>query len=296
MTTTIVIPNWNGAEKLRKNLPQVIEVARLEGIQQIIVVDDKSSDDSLEVLQEFPEVQVVKRTKNGGFSSCVNTGVMAVKTDFVVLLNTDAIPQKGFLKFAIPHFTNEKVFSVSCRAGDGSWSWAKFENGYFWHGMGEATDQSHQTLWSSGGGGIFRVSIWNELGGLDELYNPFYEEDVDLGYRATKRGYINIWEPKSVVEHYKEPGVIATHFKKETVAKTAQRNQLIFMWKNITSEKLFLEHRSALTRQIIKHPKYASIFWSALKRWSQIVKKRNIEKRQTILTDEEVLSKYTIVS
>jgi GT2 family glycosyltransferase len=294
MTTTIVIPNWNGAEKLKKNLPQVIEVAQQEQIQQIIVVDDKSSDNSLEVLEDFPQVQVVKRSKNGGFSSCVNTGVMAVTTDLVVLLNTDAVPQKGFLKNALQHFQYEKIFSVSCRVGSGSWSWAKFEDGYFWHGMGERSDVAHQTLWSSGGGGIFRVAIWRELGGLDELFNPFYEEDLDLGYRATKRGYINIWEPESVVEHYKEPGVIATHFKKEMVAKTAQRNQLMFIWKNITSDNLFLEHRSALTKQIIKHPKYVAIFWEAFKKWPQIVRKRHIEKRQALLSDEEILSKYKI--
>src|SRR5206468_7818529 len=71
-----------------------------------------------------------------------------------------------------------------------------------------------------------RSSDLDKLGGFDELFNPFYEEDVDLGYRARKRGFINIFEPKSKVEHYKEKGVISLNFSQTLIAKTAQRNQL----------------------------------------------------------------------
>lgn len=298
MNVSIIIPYWNGAEKIKKHLPRVLKFARENNISEIITSDDASTDDTVKLLKEkFPEVVIVERKKNEGFASNVNSGFEKAKGDFVFLLNSDATPEKDVLKFAMPHFDNPKVFSVGCRVGDGLWSTGKFEKGFFWHGQAEKINEnkakSHITLWASGGGSIFRKSIWDELRGFDTLYNPFYEEDVDLGYRATKRGYINIWEPKAQIEHYKELGVIALNFKKETITKIAERNHLIFIWKNITSAKLIKEHRVALGKMIVLHPRYWSVFLSALKKYPEIMKKRKIEKKEAKLTDEEIFSLFS---
>ena len=141
---------------------------------------------------------------------------------------------------------------------------------------------------------MFRKSTWDELGGLDELMDPFYWEDVDLGYRALKRGYINLWEPKSKVEHYKEAGVIALHFKKSTVTATAQRNQLLFIWKNITDEGMLGQHRIALAKMLLQHPKYWAVFIQALKQLPSLLKKRQIEQKAAKLTDQEILEMFAI--
>ncbi len=291
MKVSIVIPNWNGEEKLKKHLPGVLEIAKANGVHEVIVSDDASTDGSVQLLKsQFPEVVLVERKKNGGFSSNVNTGVKKASGDLVFLLNTDAGLEKDVFKYALPHFENPNVFSVGCNVG-GSFARGEFKNGFFWHSQGEGA-QTHRTLWASGGSGIFRKSIWEELGGLDELFNPFYEEDVDLGYRATKRGYINIWEPKAKVEHYKEPGVISLNFAKSKVKKTAERNQLIFIWKNITSENLFKEHKKTLVKMLIQHPKYWVTFLAALSKLLEIRKKREVEKKESKLSDEEVFSLF----
>src|SRR3989344_8698215 len=223
----LVIPNWNGAEKLRKHIPNVLIASKFCGVEEIIVSDDASTDESVRILdQEFPEVRVVKREKNGGFASNVNFGVSQTKADFTVLLNNDASPAKDFLKSLMPHFKDPKVFSIGCNTG-GVWNKAKFENGFFWHMQADVDlgdiKEAHQTLWASGGSAVFRRSIWDELGGLDALFDPFYEEDLDLGYRARKRVYINLWEPKAIVEHGKTKGVIEENFSKSSVSAIAQR-------------------------------------------------------------------------
>lgn len=289
-TVSIVIPNWNGAEKLRQNLPKVLNV---KGVDEIIVSDDASTDNSVEILQEeFPRVKLVRRDKNGGFSSNVNTGVKAASGDLVLLLNSDAVPEDDCLEKILPHFRDGKVFSVGLNAG-GGWTKATFKDGYFWHSQADLKEvdqtKAHQTLWVSGGSGVFRKSIWEKLYGLDVLFDPFYEEDTDLGYRATKRGYINLWEPRAHVEHYKEPGVIETNFKKSTIRNTAERNQLIFIWKNITSDKLTHEHQKALIKMLLTHPKYWLIFLAAAKKLPGILRKREIEKKEQSLSDEEIL-------
>lgn len=298
MKVSIVIPYWNGAEKIKKHLPDVLKFAKENNVLEIIASDDCSSDETVKLLKEqFPEVATVERKKNEGFASNVNSGFEKAKGDYIFLLNSDATPDKDALKFTLPHFNNPKVFSVGCRVGDGLWSTGKFEKGFFWHDQAHQTwsDEAkfHQTLWASGGSGIFRKTVWDELKGLDELFNPFYVEDVDLGYRAVKRGYINVWEPKSRVEHYKEKGVIESNFSKNTINNTAERNMLIFIWKNITSKKLIAEHRKALVKRMMTHPKYWLIFLSALKKYPEIMKKREIEKKEAKITDEEIFSLFS---
>jgi len=290
---SIVIPNWNGAKKLANNLPQVLQT---KGVEQFVVVDDGSTDDSIRVIREqFPEVELVIRPRNGGFSSSVNSGVRAVKGELVLILNTDAVPQANCLETVLPLFKDEQVFSVGANVG-GNWAWAVFDKGWFWHRQGPepVAKAVHQTLWASGGSAVFRKSMWDKLGGLDELFNPFYEEDLDLGYRATKRGWINLWDPKFEVEHYKQKGVIEENFSKAKVSKVAERNHLIFTWKNITSPKLLADHRVALLKHIIRHPKYFLIFMSALMRFPAILKLRAIEKKAQKVTDEDILGRFNV--
>ena len=291
MSASIVIPNWNGREKLERNLPAVFEVT---GVYEVIVVDDGSTDDSVDfVKKNFPKVKLIVRGQNSGFSTTVNTGVKQAQGEFVFLLNTDARPAKDSLIAALKILKDPKVFSVSCNSG-GSWSWARFNKGYFWHYMAEMSDKPHQTLWSSGGSGVFRTATWWELGGLDELFNRFYEEDVDLGYRATKRGYLNFWDPNSVVEHYKEKGVIEENFSKQVISRVAQRNQLLFIWKNIHDRGLLFEHKKALLGKLLLSPLYWRIFLGALARLLPLLKERKTEKAVARLQDRDILAKFQV--
>jgi len=289
MTTSIVIINWNGKSKLEKYLPEILKVKQVD---EFIVTDDKSSDESVKFIEEnYPQIKLVKRASNGGFSANANTGVKSATTDLVFLLNPDAVPDSDCVIKAKDYFKDEKVFSVGCNTG-GNWSWAKFEKGFFWHFMSQEKQETHQTLWARGGSGIFRKSIWEKLDGRDELFNPFYEEDTDLGYRATKRGYINIWAKDCEVRLPKEEGVIEQNFSKTKFSSVAQRNQLLFIWKNITSEDLLGLHQTTLLKMLLTKPKYWTIFLSALICLPDLLKKRGIEKRDQKLTDEELLSKY----
>lgn len=291
MTISIIIPNWNGEEKLKKNLPKVLET---EGVDEFIIVDDASTDGSIKLIENsFPKIKLIKKDKNSGFSSTVNLGVKSAQSDLVFLVNSDAVPDKKCLEKIRSYFKDFKIFSVGFNTG-GSWAWAKFEKGYFWHYQApkENPQKTHQTLWVSGGSGVFRKDIWQKLGGFDELMDPFYEEDVDLGYRATKRGYVNIWEADAFVEHYEEPGVISKNFSKDFVSKIAQRNQLIFIWKNIIDKDMINAHIGILLSKLLTSPKYFSVFLSALIRLMEIIKKRATEKKESVVTDREILEKY----
>lgn len=244
---SIVIPNWNGKQLLEKNLPQTI--AACKEAEEIIIVDDASTDNSVMLIKnKFPQIRLITKDINEGYSSAVNLGVKEAKGDIVVLLNTDVIPDKGFLSPLVSHFDDDRVFAVGCEdkseengvtvlRGRGQAAWKK---GFFIHSRGEV--DKTDTAWVSGGSGAFRKSIWDKLGGMDPLFNPFYWEDIDLSYRALKSGYKLVFEPKSRVIHRHEEGKILETYGKNEIERIAYRNQFIFIWKNLSDSDLILEH------------------------------------------------------
>src|SRR3989344_2265330 len=167
MKTSIIIPSYNTDWLLEKNLPVVLAAVQntKNNIAEVILVDDGSEDKSAYIVRkQFPQVKLIRHTRNRGFSASVNTGARAAKGDLLVLLNTDVLPEKDFLEKIIPLFEDPKVFAVSLNEGGYSWAKAVFEKGFIGHTPGPKDNKLHETFWVSGGSGVFRRSIWNKLG------------------------------------------------------------------------------------------------------------------------------------
>jgi len=285
---SVVIPNWNGRILLKKNLPAVLATKPFE----VIVVDDASPDDSINFLKEnYPQIKIIRHQRNLGFAAACNSGVKAAAGEIVVLLNLDVIPEKDVLEKTLPDFEDEKVFAVSFN--EPSWSWAriKWVCGFVEHEPGPRVQKTHISAWASGGSAAFRKSIWEKLGGFDELYKPFYWEDVDLGYRAWKRGYKILWEPKAVVYH-KHESTIGRHFSKKYIDSVSERNRLLFIWKNITNFSLTREHKFYLLRRLIRQFGYFRIFGGALLRFPLVLPRRFKEFQEAKISDREIFQKF----
>lgn len=243
---SIIIPNWNGKALLRAHLPNVI---RFSPNAEIIVSDDASSDGSVEMLRnDFFGVTVISSERRTGFSGTVNRAVAQAKGDIVILLNSDVEPKQGYLAPLLSHFRSGTVAAVGCleeshekgtlvQRGRGNAVWKR---GLYVHSW--APPNGTDTAWVSGGSGAFRVSVWRQLGGLDELYDPYYWEDIDLSYRIQKAGYDIVFEPKSIVSHYHESGAIKTTVSSRTITATSYRNQFQFVWKNVSDSSIIREH------------------------------------------------------
>lgn len=269
MNISIVIPNYNGEKVLSKNLPHVIAALKgyNKGKVEIIIPNDPSTDKSKEVIAAFIRslkgTGIVGKTvdnakkEESGFAKNVNRGVALSTGDILLLLNNDVRPHKDFLTPLIAHFAEDNVFGVGCMdesiehgkmvlRGRGIGYW---EKGFLFHKAGSL--EKTNTFWISGGSGAFRKRIWDKLGGLDILFNPFYWEDIDLSYRALKSGYRLVFESKSVVVHEHEEGVIKSKFKPKFVQKIVYRNQFFFLWKNITDRNLLVSHFVWLPYQFV---------------------------------------------
>lgn len=314
MSISIVIPSYNGIEVVKKNLPKIFDVLGRQKIEkkELIVIDDKSTDGSYEFLKSFKDehsnadikIKLGQNNKNLGFSSTVNSGVKIAGGEIVILLNTDVNPQADFIEPLLSHFKDPGVFAVGCMdeslengsvvlRGRGVGMW---QRGFLVHSAGSL--DKGDTLWVSGGSGAFRRSIWEDLGGLEELYNPFYWEDIDLSYRAIKSGYKVVFEKKSIVRHEHEKGTIKRHFSSSKVRKTSYRNQISFVWLNITDIEYILLHIFWLPYHLLTRLLRGDYFfvWGlflALLRLPKIIYKRNIRKRMFKITDREVLLPFS---
>lgn len=303
MKISVVIPNFNGRSLLKKNLPKILKYS---GVHELIVVDDASTDESIEELRtqnlklRTNKIKVIKNRKNLGFSSTVNRGVTEAAHELVVLLNTDVYPEKNYLDFALEHFKDPQVFAVGFlqKSIEGSdivlrgRGVGKFERGFLAHRRGDVNRPN--TLWVSGGASVFRKNIWEKLGGMSTIYSPFYWEDIDLSYRALKAGYRLIFEPKSVVYHEGQEGAIRSFYTTSAIKIIAYRNQIFFVWSNITDWSLVFQHLLFIPYHILRSFITGDLafihgFILAFKKLPYILRKRQQYSKLFLLTDKDIL-------
>ncbi len=260
---SLVLPNYNGKALLEQNLPSVLEAAARRDAE-VLVVDDGSEDGSLELLAErFPDVQALPLASHQGFIAAVNHGVDRASGRAVVLLNTDVVVEVDFLAPLLDAL-DEDTFAVSARSlteedRNEGLSLAFFDQGDLvvtQPGI-DAPDRRHQrrctNFHASGGFSAFDRDKFLQLGGLDPVYHPFYWEDVDLCYRAWKRGWRCIYEPESVVHHLSH-GTISCYFSPDEVQKIYEGNKHTFIVKNITEESYLGAYLERLQRDLFRSP------------------------------------------
>lgn len=297
---SVVIPNWNGAERLKKSIPKLHrKLARLSCPSEIIVVDDASTDSSKEVLSRFSYIRLICNTRNEGFSRTANVGVWLAQYKIVFIMSNDILIE-GSLDTLIAHFSDPLVFAVSPEVHwkTGGFAYgkriARWEKGHFKVVEQPSLDHPVYTLFACGGSAAFDRSKFLELGGFDDLYRPFYWEEIDLSYRAWKRGYTVIHEPRTIVFNGSE-GVIKEHFPARHIKHISGRNSYLFLWKNITSPDLIREHLNILvpslcTEIIAGRFRFPLCFMAGLASVPKILARRKKELTLSVLSDHEVMN------
>jgi len=314
---SIIIPNWNGKDLLEQCLPSVVEAVRSDGEgHEIIVVDNHSTDDSVPFLRaNFPEVKVLELDRNRGFTGGCNAGVAASQNDIIVFLNNDMIVERGFLRPLLNGFDDDGVFAMSSQIH--FWDAEKRREetgqtrGFLKLGFLQVVHDEppppgrgrvRPVLYAGGGSSAFDKNKFLALGGFDELYQPFYWEDTDISYRAWKRGWRVLYEPRSVV-HHKHRGTIGKTYDADFTHKAVNRNQFLFMWKNFTDPGLLLLHPVVLLGRLMWNYAqgnftYLAAFGSAVGQLGEIWKRRVSRKQEARgrksrsgeLSDREVLA------
>jgi GT2 family glycosyltransferase len=299
---SVIIPNYNGLHLLKEYLPSVLE--ETQG-HEVIVVDDASTDGSVEFLRKtFPKVKIVALKTNVRFAAACNKGAEMATGEIIILLNTDVCPRSGFLIPLLKPFEQAQVFAVGCKEiqKEAGKEWESgCSGGRFRRGMIEHWRAKRQvpgaTLWVSGGSAAFRKNVWSMLGGLDTLFSPAYEEDRDISYRALKRGYSILFAPNSVVNHNHKTTNIS-EFGNVTIQAASYKNSLLFIWKNITSRDLLVKHLVWLPYHILvtsirSRGMFLWGFFWAIRYLPSVIKKRAVELSESVKTDEEIFAMHS---
>ena len=254
LKVAIVILNWNGAELLRKFLPSVIKHSDLEGVE-VIVADNASSDNSLEVLKgEFPDIRTIVLEDNHGFAGGYNKALAQVEAKYFLLLNSDVEVAPGWLEPLIETLDqNDDVASVMPKVLDYKkpthFEYAGAAGGFidkygypFCRGrmFYEVEEDKGQydtpidVFWVTGCCMLVRASVYNELGGFDEDFFA-HQEEIDLCWRMKNRGYRLLCLPQSVVYHV---GGASLDMGNPRKTYLNFRNNLLLLYKNLPESDL----------------------------------------------------------
>jgi GT2 family glycosyltransferase len=300
----IVIPNWNGATRLRTCLDSLRDQTQQH---QVIVVDNGSVDGSVDIIQkEYPKAILIQHDKNKGFAGGVNPGIKYAINEsakYVALLNNDAVADKSWLKHLVEFLeTYPKAGIVAAKMLDerGQHIDSTGECYTIWglpfpRGKDEADENQYdKERWifgASGGASIYRIKMLEQIGLFDEDFFAYYE-DVDISFRAQLAGWRVGYEPKSKVSH--QIGATSGKIKGFTTYHTL-KNLPLLMWKNVPRRlmlrvwpRLFLAYwliagralRRGLFGAFIKGITMGIILWP-----KKLVQRYNIQRNRQVTTD-----------
>ncbi len=221
-TVSAVVVSFNS----RHCLPECVRSLRSESVADVVVVDNASSDGSVEaMLASDPDVTVVATGANLGYGSGANRGVEVAAGDHLLLLNPDTVVEPGTVKAlseALDRDPGLAAVGPRIENVDGTLYPSVRSFPDLWVAGGHAflglvwpanpftrryrmLDWDHGRAapdvdWVSGACMLVRRSAFEVVGGFDEAYF-MYVEDVDLCWRLGRAGWRIGYEPSGRVVH-----------------------------------------------------------------------------------------------
>jgi GT2 family glycosyltransferase len=212
-SVSIIIPNYNGRHLLEEYLPFTYTAIEEAGVPfEIIVVDDASKDESISFIRgSYPKINLVVNPENHGFSYTCNRGIEVAKNDLILLLNSDVKLELGYFENQWKYFSELDTFGVMGRIIDmqgdriqdaarmPKFNGLKLKTDYFYY-TNEPEDRLY-TFYLSGANALIDAEKLKQLGGFNELFSPFYCEDMELSIRAWRVGWKCYYEHSSICRH-----------------------------------------------------------------------------------------------
>jgi GT2 family glycosyltransferase len=297
-TVTFIVPNYNQRHLMDFCLPPLL--AEAGDRHRVLVVDDASTDDTVGYLRAtYPQVRVVALSRNQGFGGAVRAGIAASDTPLFALINTDVQVRPGWLAAILPHFDRPDIFGVCSRIDLPGGS--RMETGNVaaaWSGILEPyhVPPAHPgpILYAGGASSVYDRAKYDALGGFETVYRPMYFEDIELGYRAWRRGWRSLFEPNASVYHQRRAW-IGTRFSDAQANETFLRNGLLFVWKNVRDPVMLAQNCAYVSARLVREVlggegTMARAFLRALPLLGRMLMARWRDHRRGDLADRQILA------
>ena len=303
MNIFVVIVTYNGSKWLNRCLSSLFESN--VGVQ-VIVVDNKSTDDSLKIVSQFPEVRTFLSKENLGFGKANNSGIQYALdqgADYVILLNQDAWVRPdtiGHLLEASLNHPEYCVLSALHLEGSETKLDLNFQHYISPENCGQlvsdlAVDCTklkdvyeirfvNAALW------LLPVHGLLDIGGFDPLF-PHYGEDNDFIKRVQYHGYkAGICPGAFVVHDRPQRNDFSEAAKYHRSQKKLETNALIKL-KNINASLSSIALRiypamfkdilvSACRMQFSDVLKHIRVVWNTTAKLNQVIKHRSISEKR----------------
>ena len=302
MRASLLVLNFNGLRLLEGCFSTLGAATRDGRDHDVYLIDNGSTDDSIAYTEHhFPWVRNVRAPRNA-FLFTYNDIVPTLDTEAVLLLNNDILVEPDFLPPLLEHLHEPDVFAVNTRVltGDrvtpqGSRTSGGFHRGLWWYNQLPDIDRTSSCFFALGGQAAFSRSKYLELGGFDELFWPLYHEDIDLSYRAWRRGWRILYEPRSVLYHLGGQ-TSGTAYKKKQLKAIVDQNTFLLQWKNIDDLQMRRDHLAWLPFRLARaaakgDTPFLKGFAAAWRRRHQMQTRRTAERSLRRLSDEEAFGR-----
>jgi GT2 family glycosyltransferase len=241
LPVAVVVVTWNSASEIEACL----EAAFAESPQEVSVVDNGSHDGTPElVARRFPEALLSRFPENRGFSAGCNRGLAVTQAPYVLFLNADARPRRGYLATLLDALaqsgraasaTGKLIYEEGGRpyidsAGIDLCAYAlrPLDRGYGQPDEGQL-DTPGEIFGPSGAAALYRRTALDAVGPeiFDEDLFAYYE-DVDLAWRLRRRGYTHLYVPSAVCFHRRR----GSEVRQGEIAARAFANRYLVWLKN----------------------------------------------------------------
>lgn len=243
---SVLVLNCNGREHLQACLPSLEAQVYPKDRLQIEVIDNGSSDGSVELLaRRFPHVRVHRRDRNYGFAEPYDSVARASDADYVAFLNNDTRVEPMWVTELVAAADRHQADCVGSRILDWDGRHIDFVGGlvsfigHSWQrdtgAPADRAEEDRPLLFACGGSMLIKRDVYVDAGGFDGDFFAYFE-DVDLGWRLAVLGYKTVLAPKAVTYHrlHGTAGKIAFAQR----LRLYERNALAMIYKNYETETL----------------------------------------------------------
>lgn len=178
---------------------------------EIIVVNDGSNDRTEEIVKGFNVVYIFQ--ENCGPATARNKGAMAAKGNIILFTDSDCVPNRDWIKEMVFPFEDDEVVAVkgAYRTDQpeitARFAQIEFNERYRLLLRNRYTDMVD--TYSAG----YRRDVFLSLGGFDPSFPIANNEDTELSYKMSQRGYKMVFNPKAVVYHLGHPDSLTKYAK-----------------------------------------------------------------------------------
>lgn len=250
--TSIIILSYNTCRLLKECIESIRRYTR-PNTYEIIVVDNASSDDSVEWLSRQNDVRLIANETNNGFPGGCNQGLRVAHGTELLLLNSDTLVTVYWLDNMLRAlYSDKKVGAVGCMTNTCS-NLQKVDVTYGdadeMQSFAEKYNRSNRFLWIPwyklvGFCLLFKREVLERVGYLDEVFSPGNYEDDDYSLRIHLAGYELLLCKDTFIHHYGNASFVQGRHVQDMVRKSVEYNDFLSRNENLFVQKWGLDSAS----------------------------------------------------